>query len=105
MAHDEDLQQFLIKYGFENTPREQPAYKVCVALYDSVKDGDDFLVFKKNDEMAVGFWMEKRGWSICYLLREPYDYAAQRRAWGFVPNNFVRIVDSWTPEQVKDTTL
>ncbi len=102
MIHDDDLLAFLTKFGFQAARREQPGYKVCVALFESAKkDDDDFLQFRKDDEIAIGFWMEKKGWSIGYLLREPYDYAGQRRAWGFLPNNYVKVIDYWTPSEIK----
>jgi hypothetical protein len=92
---DADLVRFLTRYGWAEDARMNPSYKRCIALFNSAKEENDaeFLPFRKNDEMVIGFWSEKRGWSAVLLLRDPFDYTSGRRKWGLVPNVYVQVME------------
>jgi hypothetical protein len=118
-VEDEDLIRFLKRYGYTGE-REHPTYKLCKALFDSSPKGKDeeeeFLPFKKGDEMVVGYFSASRGWSVVLLVKQPYDYVEQKRKWCLVsdfeceffpvsnkkvPNVYINVVDYWQESEMK----
>ena len=102
LESDPDLLNFLSRFDLKDKVRDgrHAKFKLCKALWDSTVDptaseGDALLAFKAGDELVVAFWLEKRSWSICYRLSDPYDYEKNCRKYGWVPNNFVKVVESW----------
>lgn len=107
MVEDPDLHAFLSRFGMEKKKRSgmHASFRIARAVFDSPpSDNDDYLVFKEGDELAVVHWMADKGWSVCYALKDPFCYTSMRRKYGFVPNNFVEIIDHWTREEIVAAT-
>ena len=97
-----ELKAFIVKFGWVKVPHSHPEYRVCVAKYDTSDNPDDgFLKFRMRDEMMVGFWNEKNGWSVCYLLNDARNDRGGYK-WGLVANNYVEMIDWWTPQEMVD---
>lgn len=124
VVSDPDLIAFLKRYGYTEK-REQPTYKLCRALFDSAppKDKDEvdeFMPFKKGDEMVVGYYSASRGWSVVLPVKRAFDYEAQKRKWSLViekrkrekvnllnyfyskvPNVYIEVVDVWQKSEME----
>lgn len=100
LLFEQDLLDVLKRFGY-GEQRDHPSYKICVALYDCGEPKPNCLAFRKDDEMQIGFWDEKRMWSVAYVLREPRDPLTGRRKWGIIPNPYVRVIDYWKREEMQ----
>ena len=97
-----ELKTFIAKFGWSKVPHSHPEYRVCLARYDTTEKTDDgFLKFRMRDELMVGFWNDKSGWSVCYVLNDARNDRGGFK-WGLVANNYVEMIDWWTPQEMAD---